>query len=297
MVVVGSGPCLFGRDWLTHIRLDWKQINRLSNDSPLQKVLEKYTAVFQEGLGTLCGFKAKIHVNENAQPKYCRARSIPYTFREKVEQELQRLQKEGTIEPVKVSDWAAPIVPVIKRDKSVRICGDFRLTVNAVSKLDNYPIPKVEDLFAKLGNGKLFTKLDLSKAYQQIRLDDESKQYVVINTHKGLFRYTRLPFGVSSAPGIFQRVMESLLQGIPGVVVFVYDILITGNSESEHLEALNEVLIRLNKAGLRVKKNKCKFMQPSVDYLGYRLDAEGLHPLENKIVAIRDAPIPQTLTN
>ncbi len=154
-----SFRCLFGRDWLTHIRIDWKQINRLSNDSPLQKVLEKYTAVFQEGLGTLCGFKAKIHVNENAQPKYCRARSIPYTFREKVEQELQRLQKEGTIEPVKVSDWAAPIVPVIKRDKSVRICGDFRLTVNSVSKLDNYPIPKVEDLFAKLGDDKLFTKL------------------------------------------------------------------------------------------------------------------------------------------
>ncbi len=72
--------------------------------------------------------------------------------------------------------------------------------------------------------------------------------------------------------------MESLLQGIPGVVAFVDDILIPGNSESEHLEALNEVLIHLNKAGLRVKKNKCKFMQPSVIYLGYRLDAEGLHP-------------------
>ena len=85
--------------------------------------------------------------------------------------------------------------------------------MNPASNLDNYPIPKVEDLFATLNKGKLFMKLDLSQAYQQVLLDDESKQYVVINTHKGLFRYTRLPFGISSAPGIFQRVMESLLHG------------------------------------------------------------------------------------
>ena len=85
--------------------------------------------------------------------------------------------------------------------------------MNSASKLDKYPIPKIEDLFATLAGGETYTKLDMSQAYQQLLLDEESKQYVVINTHKGLFRYNRLPFGISSAPGIFQRVMKNLLRG------------------------------------------------------------------------------------
>ncbi len=101
-------------------------------------------------------------------------------------------------------EWATPLVVVMKQE-SVRLCGDFKVTVNPVAKLDRYPIPKVDDLVATLGKGKLFTKLDLRHAYQQLLLEDDSKKYVVINTSKGLFRYTRLPYGISSAPGIFQR--------------------------------------------------------------------------------------------
>ena len=96
----------------------------------------------------------------------------------------------------------------------------------------------------------MFTKLDLSQAYQQLPLDEESKQYIVVNTHKGLFRYVRLPFGISSAPGIFQRVMDILLQGISGVVTYIDDILVTGPLDEEHLKALDETLSHLHKAGL-----------------------------------------------
>ena len=119
---------------------------------------------------------------------------------------------------------------------------------------------------------------------------------MVINTHKGLFRYTRLPYGISSAPGIFQRVMENLLQGIPSVVVYIDDILITGATEQEHLQALEEVLSRLEKAGLRARKCKCRFMVPSIDYLGYRIDTEGLHPQPDKVKAIKEAPNPTCVT-
>ena len=161
------------------------------------------------GLGTLKGFKAKIYVDPNAEPRFIPARSVPYALRDLVDKELTRLQEAGVIEPVEISEWAAPIVAVLKQDrKSVRICGDFSVTVNPVSKLDRYPIPKIEGLFARLSNGKYYTKIDLSHAYQQLLLDDGSKKYVVINTHKGLFRYTRLPFGISSAPGIFQSHRE-----------------------------------------------------------------------------------------
>ena len=108
--------------------------------------------------------------------------------------------EEETLEPVEHSEWASPIVAVLKPDKqSVRICGDFKQTVNPVSKLDRYPILKVEDLFAKLSRGKRYTKLDLSQAYLQVPIDEETKKLLVVNTPKGLFRYTRLPYGVYSA--------------------------------------------------------------------------------------------------
>ena len=161
--------------------------------------------MFQDGLGKLQGYQATIQVDPDAQPRFCKARSVPYAMKEMVVKELDRLVEEGTVESVQFSDWAVPIVPVLKADKSsVRICGDFSLTVNQVSKLDRYPIPKVEDLLASLAGGKAFTKLDLSQAYQQVPLDEASKKYVVINTQKGLYQFNRLPCGVSSAPGIFR---------------------------------------------------------------------------------------------
>ena len=183
----------------------------------------------------------------------------------------------------------------MKRDKhSVRICGDFR--INPISKLDCYPIPRVEDLFAKLSKGRYFSKIDLSNTYLQLPLDEESRRYVVINTHRGLFCYTRLPCGIWSAPGIFQRVIESILQGIDGVVVYLDDILITGSSEESHLKTLDEVLSRLDKAGLRARRSKCVFMRPSVTYLGHHIDADRLHPLDDRLAAIQEAPKPTSVT-
>ena len=101
----------------------------------------------------------------------------PYAVKRKIEAELERLQKEGTIEPVQFSEWEAPIVPIRKPDESIRICGDYKTTINPVSKLDNYPIPKVGDLLASLGGGEKFTKLYLSQAYQQLLLEDKSKRH------------------------------------------------------------------------------------------------------------------------
>ena len=296
VVVDGNGPTLFGRQWLDSIKLNWRSINHVKSRS-LQSVLDGHPEVFKSELGTLKGYEAKIFVDPDARPRFCKARSVPYAMTEKVEEELERLEKEGIIEPVQFADWAAPIVAVLKADgRSVRICGDFKVTINQASKLDRYPIPKIEDLLARLAGGKLFSKLDMSQAYQQLLLDDESKKYSVINTHRGLFRYNRLPFGIASAPGIFQRVMESLLSGIPGVIVYIDDILITGKTEADHLAALEEVLKRLENAGLRLKRDKCVFLAPSVIYLGHRIDAQGIRPVAEKVKAIQDAPHPRNVT-
>ena len=136
---------------------------------------------------------------------------MPYALRAKVEAELARLERDGVIQPVQFSHWAAPILPVVKQDGSIQICGDYKVTTNRVAKTDSYPIPKIEDLFTSLSNGKSLSKVDLASAYQQTVLDEESREYTTINTHKGLYQCTHLPFGVASAPAIFQRTIENIL--------------------------------------------------------------------------------------
>ncbi|XP_043917844.1 uncharacterized protein K02A2.6-like [Protopterus annectens] len=297
MVVAGNGPNLLGRAWLKELEMGCLRLHKVEqHEWTLQEVLENNEEVFKEELGTWRGPPAKIHVQENATPRFYKPRPVPYAMKKKVETELERLTKQGIIEPVKFSEWAAPIVPVLKPDDTVRICGDYKLTVNQVLKLEQYPIPTVEDVFEKLSGGEKFSKLDLSHAYQQVVLEEGSKAYVTLNTHKGLFQVNRLPFGVSSSPAIFQRIMEGLVAGIPKVAVYLDDILLTGRNNCEHLEMLNEVLRRLREAGLRVKRSKCAFMEKEAEFLGYKVDASGLHPLPNKVKAIQQAPAPTNVT-
>ena len=294
LVVNGKGPSLFGRNWLNAIKLNWGKINQVMSQV-YQKVIDKYSEVFKNELGTLKGTKAKIQVDPQASPKFFKPRSVPFVLREKVESELDRLQKEDIIEPVTFSEWAAPIVPVVKDDGGIRICCDCKVTINNLSKLESYPIPKVEDLFIALSGVKTFSKLDLSHAYQQLTLDEEAQKFTTISTHKELFQYKRLPFGFTSAPAIFQRTMDNLLQGIPHTCVYLDDILITGTTQEEHLHNLDQVLNRLQTAGLRLKNKKCSFMLPSVECLGHVIDLVGLHPTQAKVKAIQEAPTPKNV--
>ena len=117
-------------------------------------------------------FEAKIHVEADATPKFSKAHPVPYSMKVKIEEELDRLLSLGILKPVQFSEWATRIVPVLKPDRSVRICGDFKVTVNPLAKLDRYPIPRIEDLLATLGGGKSFTKLDMSQAYQLVELEE-----------------------------------------------------------------------------------------------------------------------------
>ncbi|MCY3927857.1 MAG: retroviral-like aspartic protease family protein [Acidobacteria bacterium] len=177
-VATGRGPSLLGRDWLSKIRLNWTELctNHACYSLSLQDILDRNSSVFSPELGTLKGVTATIQLDASAKPSFCKARTVPYSLRGKIEEELDRLVKQGVIEPITFSEWAAPIVPVLKKDGTVRICGDYKLSVNQASKVDSYPLPKIDDLFASLAGGKSFSKLDLANAYQQISLDDQSKK-------------------------------------------------------------------------------------------------------------------------
>ena len=112
------------------------------------------------------GTQANVYIDSTATPKFCRARRVPYALREKVEREINQLEREGVITPVRFSKWAAPVVPVVKNDGSIRICGDYKITVNRVEKVDTYQLPGIDDLLASLSGGKSFTNLDLAHGYQ-----------------------------------------------------------------------------------------------------------------------------------
>ena len=157
-------------------------------------------------------------------------------------------------------------------------------------------MPTPEEIFATLAGGKKFSRLGLSQAYQQIPLDEAAKELITINTQMGSYRYNRLPFGVASAPAIFQRTMDMVLQGLPRVVCYVDDGLVTGTSDSEHLSNLAKVLDRLQPYGFWVKEEKCTFMVNSVDYLSHRIDADGLHATSEKPKAITEVPVPKNVT-
>ena len=295
VVVDGDKPALLGRNWLMEIKLDWNQLF-VVNYGLGEELLNKYKYVFDAQHGVIKGFKADLLLKKDAKPVFKKARPVPFSLREIVEKELDRLTKDGIMTPVMHSEWASPIVVVQKTDGRVRICGDYKVSVNPVLDVDQYPLPNIEDIFATLSGGVYFSKLDLSNAYQQLELEEDAKNVLTINTHKGLFRIERLNFGVSSAPAIFQSVMDRVLSGVKNVVCYLDDILITTRSIEEHKEIISEVLQRLEKHNIKAKLSKCEFFKSSVNYLGYKIDKEGLHPTEEKIRAIIDAPAPTNVT-
>ena len=296
-VVAGKGPSLLGRNWMYQIQLDWKTIGLATlNNSEIQvQVLKKrYQEVFKDELGTMKDYQVSLKFKTNdVTPIFLKPWPVPFAIKEAVGKELDRLEADGILEKVTHSNWAAPIVAVPKGEGQMRLCGDYKVTVNPMLKVDQYPLPRPEDLFASLAGGQKFTKLDLRQAYMQMILEEDSRQYVTINTHQGLYRYTRLPFGIAPAPAIFQRTMDTILQGIPHVLCYIDDLLITGVDDKEHLSNLEEVLKRLQQQGIRLKSHKCHFMRESVEYLGHRIDSQGLHTTSEKIKAIQLAPRPK----
>ena len=262
-------------------------------DAGIDSLVNKYPEVFSEKLGCAKGIVVNIPVDPNVRPIFFKPRPVALAYRAAVDAELDRQIQAGLLEPVKYCSWAAPIVTAPKASGEVRICGDYRLTVNKVSPLERYPMPKTEELFMLFQGAKIFTKLDLKSAYNQLQLHENSRKYLAINTHKGILLPKRLGFGYASAPAIFQRYMESLLAGVPGVGVLIDDVIVSAGSAQEHLQRLEEVLRRLSEAGLRLQRKKCQFGVASVVYLGHHITAEGIKPTADKVSAIERAPEPK----
>lgn len=296
-VIVEDGACnLLGRDWLKMIKLDWHNIFKTTVNNT-SNWAELYPKVFKEELGKYNGPKVSIIKKSGVKPIFLRERNLPFSIRDNVKKELDRMTDSGVLIPVLNSDWATPIVPVVKSDgHSIRVCGDYRLTVNKCSEINCYPLPRLETMIQTLSPGKMFSKLDLSQAYLQLEMDEESQKMCVLNTPFGLFKVTRLPYGVSSSPAIFQRVIENLLKDIPQCVVYIDDLLVTGKDKEEHDLILKQVLQRLEDSGLTLKLPKCEFNKQKVIFLGHVIDQNGISPIPAKVEAIQKIKPPTNVS-
>lgn len=294
--VIENGPVsLLGRDFLSKFKLAFMALNYCATNIDGKSVLAKYGSLFSGDLGTFNKYKLTLHLKEGSTPKFFKARTVPFALKDKVSAELDRLVSVGILKPVTYSRYASPIVAVLKKNNDVRLCGDYSVSINKDLKVDSYPLPKMSDLCASLHNARYFSKLDLSNSYNQFLLDEQSQEYTCINTHKGLFVYTRLVFGLANAPALFQRAMVQLLQGIQGVEVFIDDVLIAAPTRQLHWDRVDQVLKRLSDAGLMLQQSKCSFCQDRVEYLGFVIDREGIHKNPDKIKSITELNIPQNV--
>jgi hypothetical protein len=301
----GNGNNIIGRNWIHALHLHTKTLDDIvsnntisilnSGNDNFNQLFIDYKDIFKEGLG-LCKVEAHLYVKSGVTPKFCKARSLPFAYKNEVEIDLARLVSEGVIEPVDVAQWAAPIVVVPKPGGKLRICADFSTGVNQALDIDQYPLPKPNDSFVALNGGTIFSKIDFSEAYLQVPLDNDSKDLLIINTHKGLFRFNRLPFGVASAPSIFQKIMDQMLSGLDGTVCYLDDIIVTGKTKTDHLNNLKNLFERIKDYGFHINRNKCSFFKNSVEYLGFIVDRDGVRTSPSKTKAIINMPAPTNVS-
>ncbi|XP_026530731.1 uncharacterized protein K02A2.6-like, partial [Notechis scutatus] len=287
---------LLGLQWFAPLGIEVTGVNHTTEADWEQQLARDFQEVFDGTLGKYKGPPISFSLDPNVAPIRLKPRRVPFALRKKIDEQIDKLVKQGVLQPIDHARWETPIVTPVKPDGSVRICGDYKATLNCALQQSAYPVPVVQHLLHSLGGGKVFAKLDLAQAYQQLPVDEETAEAQTIVTHRGAFRCNRLQFGVSVAPGIFQSLMERLLRGIKGVVPYFDDVLVSAANQEELEGRLREVLEKFKGAGLKVKKEKCQLYTEQVEFLGYLLDRHGIHPTGSKVKAIKEAPTPKNKT-
>nr|KAG5694982.1 hypothetical protein BaRGS_024165 [Batillaria attramentaria] len=263
---------------------------------------DKFPDLFKEELGCLKDFELEIKFKSDAKPVFHKARPVPFALRDDLTKGYEEGIAKGVWKPVQFNDYGTPVVPIRKTNSAgalkpkLRICGDYSVGINDQLADHRHPMPLPEELMQKLGGGFGYTKIDLADAYNQIKLAPESQRRLALSTHRGVLLQQRLPFGIKSAPGYFQEIMENLTSDLPGVAVFQDDILTSGKDAKDHLSNLERLLTRLNDKGLRCRREKCLFAQPSVEYLGHTLSAEGISK-GSKVEAVLKMPPPTDVSS
>ena len=234
-----------------------------------------------------------IEIDRNVKPVVHAPRKVPAALRPKIQEELNRMEKLDVITPVTTpTEWVSSLVTVVKPNK-IRLCIDPK-DLNKAVKREYYPMKTVEDVLTRLPGAKVFSTLDATSGFWQIPLDEESSLLTCFNTPFGQYLFKRLPFGIKSAPEIYQRVMEELFDDIELCEVIADDLMVWGRDNEEHDQRLRKVLDRAREVQLKLNKKKCKIRVKEVSYIGHIFTDEGVKPDKEKVQAILMMPEPST---
>lgn len=299
-------PTLLGRDSLQGLDFKLVQCDNSINsvdvsltsacNEIINQLKSEFFEVFKNELGKCNVVTVNLPLCDRATPIFCKPRAVPLAWRNAIAKQLDDLVQNGVLIPIDNSDWGTPLVPVVKPNGQIRICGDYKTTINRFLIDVKYPLPRIDQIFASMQGGELFTKLDLSNAYNQLILDKESQKLCAWSTHKGIFLMTRMPFGIKTAASIFQKTMEGLLGEFNSTFCYQDDIVVTGKNFSEHTKTLRGVLSKLLSAGLRLNLKKCEFFKNKISYLGFDIDRNGLSKNQERIKSILNAPAPTNIS-
>ncbi|XP_060075036.1 uncharacterized protein LOC132554744 [Ylistrum balloti] len=217
---------------------------------------------------------------------------IPQSKRGEVKRIIDEMLEKGQISPSS-SPYSAPVVLVEKPDKSIRLCVDYR-KLNDITEFDGYPIPRIDEIFEKLGKAKYLSTMDLAKGYWQIPLAEESQEKSAFVTEFGQFKFHVMPFGMKTAPATFARMMDKMLRGLSNVVAYFDDIVVFTETWEDHKTQLRNVLQRLREDGLTVKPSKCILGEEELYCLGHVVGHGSVKPDDRKIKVMTDFPLPQS---
>lgn len=240
--------------------------------------------------GTLPG-EHKIKIDEHAKGVIHPVRRQPASLKPRIIEKLREMESDGYIVPVEEpTEWVSSMVVSLRNNK-VRICIDPK-DLNEVIKREHHPMKTVEEVSSSIPGAKVFSVLDAKSGYMQIKLDNESSYLTTFNTPIGRFRWLRLPFGIKSAPEIYQRIMDQMLEGIEGAFAIMDDILIAGRDREHHDHILEAVIKRATEFNLRLNFDKCRVRKTSVPYIGHIISSKGISPDPEKIKAVCNMPAP-----
>ncbi|XP_062609444.1 uncharacterized protein K02A2.6-like [Saccostrea cucullata] len=295
VVIEGEGQALLGRD--TAVQLGVLQIvSSVSEAVNLDNrtVFEKYPNGFK-GVGKLKSFQLEIPIDPDDEPVIQPMRRIPYSLRDKLDRKLDELLDLDIIERVdKPCAWVSPVVCVPKHSgDDIRLCVDMRQANTAVQRV-RHPIPTIDEILHEMNGSTVLSKLDVTWAYHQIDLKPESREITTFVTHKGLFRYKRLMFGISCAPEMYQKVMQQVLQGCEGEHNIMDDIIVHASSQEKHDTCLENVVRVLYEKGLTLNRDKCELNMSEVVFMGHVLSDRGIAPSDAKVKAVVEAREPKT---
>ncbi|KAG1634211.1 hypothetical protein G6F44_010170 [Rhizopus delemar] len=264
----------------------------------LRKLLKKYENIFDwdnNTIGRTNLLKHKITIKEDTMPISHRPYRISPLEAEHLQKELDKYCKLGVIEPSN-SPWAAPVILVKKKNGEYRMVIDYR-KLNAVTKKDAYPLPRIDDLLDTLGKAKVFSALDMRAGFHQVPMEEDSKELTAFTTKYGTYHYNTLPMGLVNSPATFQRLIDLCFRPLMNqcLVAYIDDLNVYSLNKHEHLQHLEQVFQCVQIANLKLNPEKCFFFKDHLKFLGYIVTKEGLQTDPSKIQKIVEYPQPKTI--